>query len=444
MGHVKKREWLGGRALSGDAAKRRQQIREVTAKARSEGRKLAPMAVSYQARIPSPTNRHKDVVKTFARKRDAERWLTSQAEAINRGDFIDPRRGETLFEQVATEWQDTWADLAPKTQVGYQSILNRHVLPAFGKASVRAITPDDVQRFANSLATDHAANTLRRVMDVVRAVLRVAVERRYVAANPCDAVRLPRKGESRNIEINPMTHAEASDLLGALSAHWTLAVLLDAYTGLRAGELWALRRRDVSLRCDEITVDEAIKEVTRASAVKVPSSQRITDSLIVGPTKTYAKRKVSVPPFLRDMLKEHLAQPLPGGSGPEAFIFTTPTGEAVRHNLFYKRVFVPAARSAFPARTAAAERRAEAAGQNPKQASPLRFHDLRHTCAAWLIAAGAHPLQIKLRLGHKEIRTTMDIYGHLFPSAEPELADLLDAGYQDAQNGQDGHVAIEF
>lgn len=50
-------------------------------------------------------------------------------------------------------------------------------------------------------------------------------------------------------------------------------------------------------------------------------------------------------------------------------------------------------------------------------------------CAAWLIAAGAHPLQIKLRLGHKEIRTTMDTTGTLFPSAEPELADLLDAGY---------------
>lgn len=62
----------------------------------------------------------------------------------------------------------------------------------------------------------------------------------------------------------------------------------------------------------------------------------------------------------------------------------------------------------------------------------LRFHDLRHTCAAWLIDAGAHPLQIKLRLGHKEIRTTMDTYGHLFPSAEPELADLLDAGYRGA------------
>lgn len=170
----------------------------------------------------------------------------------------------------------------------------------------------------------------------------------------------------------------------------------------------------------------------------------MTPSLIVGPTKTYAKRKVSVPAFLRELLADHLARPLPGGNSPEAFIFTTPDGYPVRHNAFYKRVFVPAARAAFPERTTLAEQRAiraaEAKGQKPltdanlKHVSPLRFHDLRHTCAAWLIDAGAHPLQIKLRLGHKEIRTTLDTYGHLFPSAEPELADLLDAGYRTAQD----------
>jgi integrase len=98
------------------------------------------------------------------------------------------------------------------------------------------------------------------------------------------------------------------------------------------------------------------------------------------------------------------------------------------------RVFVPAARSAFPARTKTAEARtrrdAEANGRkppNPTTVSPVRFHDAgRHTCAAWLIDKGAHPLQIKLRLGHESIKTTLDTYGHLFPTAEPELADLLD------------------
>jgi integrase len=218
-----------------------------------------------------------------------------------------------------------------------------------------------------------------------------------------------------------MTHGEIRTLVDALPEHWRLPVLLDTYTGLRAGELWALRRKDVSLRFDELAVDEAIKEVTRKAAESIPAAQLLTPSLIVGPTKTYAKRKVSVPTFLRDDLEAHLSRSLPGGDGPEAFIFTTPTGEPVRHNLFYKRIFEPTIAARFAGRR-------------------LRFHDLRHTCAAWLIAAGAHPLQIKLRLGHKEIRTTMDTYGHLFPSAEPELADLLDAGYRTAD--ANGVVAL--
>lgn len=442
-GHIRKREWFDGNPLSSERDKRKLAIREITTKARAEGRTPAPIRITYQARIPSPTNRRRDIVKAFPLKRDAERWLADQASAIHRGEFIDPRRGDTLYREVASEWRDTWADLAPKTRVGYVSILAHHALPRFGNARIRALTPDDVQRFVNLLTETHAPNTVRRIMDVVRAVFRVAVERRYIAANPCDAVKLPRKAEGRNIEINPLTHSEIAKLTDALPPHWRLPVVLDAYTGLRAGELWALRRRDVDALRGELTIDEAVKEVTADAADVVPAASRITPSLIIGPTKTYARRKVSVPPFLRDMLKEHLERPLPGGAGPEAFIFTTPTGEAVRHNLFYKRMFVPAARSAFPARTKVAEKRAEAARQDPKKASPLRFHDLRHTCAAWLIAAGAHPLQIKLRLGHKEIRTTMDIYGHLFPSAEPELAELLDAGYREAQHPHDSTVAVD-
>ncbi len=374
-------------------------------------RTLKDGSTSYQARIPNPVNRRKDVVKTFKLKRDAERWLAAQAAAIDRGEFYDARRGDTLFRTVAEEWQETWADLAPKTRVGYESILTRHVLPAFGAARVSAIAPKEVQDFANGLGARLAPNTVRRIMDVVRGVLSVAVERRYITTNPAAAVRLPKKGEARTIDIHPLTHTEVRALVAALPERWRLPVLLDAYTGLRAGELWALRRRDVDPLRGEIAVDEAIKEVTTKAAQTVPANQRLTDSLIVGPTKTYAKRKVSVPAFLRDELAAHLSRSLPGGDGPEAFIFTTPTGEPVRHNLFYKRVFVPAVREAFGGRQ-------------------LRFHDLRHTCAAWLIEAGAHPLQIKLRLGHKEIRTTMDTYGHLFPSAEPELADLLDSGYR--------------
>lgn len=373
--------------------------------------KRADGTTIWQARWRHPDNLVHRRESNHKTKRLALDWINDQEADAKRGSYTDPRKGQVTFAVVADEWRGTWGKLAPKTQVGYESILRRHVLPAFGDKRVAGITPKDVQDFANRLAGTLAPNTVRRIMDVVRGVLALAAARRYVPISAAAGVELEPKGDG--VEINPLTHGEVRALLAALPEQWRLPVLLDVYTGLRAGELWALRRRDVDALRGELLVDEAIKEVTAASAAKVPEAQRITPSLIVGPTKTYAKRKVSVPAFLRDELAAHLGRSLPGGDGPEAFIFTTPTGEPVRHNLFYKRVFSPAVRQAFPGRA-------------------LRFHDLRHTCAAWLIEANAHPLQIKLRLGHKEIRTTMDTYGHLFPSAEPEMAGLLDAAYRTA------------
>jgi integrase len=83
----------------------------------------------------------------------------------------------------------------------------------------------------------------------------------------------------------------------------------------------------------------------------------------------------------------------------------------LRHNLFYARHFKPAVRRAgLP--------------------EALRFHDLRHTCAALLIAQGAHPKAIMERLGHSSIQVTLDRYGHLLPSLDETLTDGLEATYR--------------
>ncbi len=139
-------------------------------------------------------------------------------------------------------------------------------------------------------------------------------------------------------------------------------------------------------------------------------------------TKTDGSRRVvSLPVFLTNVLASQL-----NGADPDALLFTAPgggpgrsagNGGPVRHELFVRRVFKRAVKAALPA---------------AKQG--LRWHDLRHTCAALLIAAGRRPLEIKTRLGHSSITTTMDRYGHIFPSAEAALADALDATYTDANN----------
>lgn len=97
----------------------------------------------------------------------------------------------------------------------------------------------------------------------------------------------------------------------------------------------------------------------------------------------------------------------------EAFVFTAPDGGPLRNSNFYRRFYKPAVRrSSLDDRT--------------------RFHDLRHTAAALMIAEGAHLLAVQERLGHSTIQVTADRYGHLFPSLEAALTDRLDATYRAA------------
>jgi integrase len=143
----------------------------------------------------------------------------------------------------------------------------------------------------------------------------------------------------------------------------------------------------------------------------VESASEVGGRLVLGSTKTYAERTVRLPRFLREELAVYLAGRL---QDPDGFVFTAAKGGPLRHNNFYQRVFCPAlARAGLPAQ--------------------VRFHDLRHTCAALLIAQGAHPKAIQAHLGHSSIQVTMDRYGHLFPDALEQLADRLDAAWAAAR-----------
>jgi integrase len=97
-------------------------------------------------------------------------------------------------------------------------------------------------------------------------------------------------------------------------------------------------------------------------------------------------------------------------------VFPGPQGGPLRHGNFYRRHWRKAVKAALPAEKHA-----------------LRFHDLRHTCASLLIAAGAHPKAIQERLGHSTIQITMDRYGHLLPSIEATLTDALESAYTASQ-----------
>ena len=105
-----------------------------------------------------------------------------------------------------------------------------------------------------------------------------------------------------------------------------MAVLLSAYCGVHAGELWALGPADVNPLRQELIVSKALKEVTIAATERLPDGYtRLTPSLVLGPTKTYAVRKLSLPRFLaRELAK------FDGLGRASAFIFTDSDGGPVR------------------------------------------------------------------------------------------------------------------
>ena len=182
---------------------------------------------------------------------------------------------------------------------------------------------------------------------------------------------------------------QVATLADAINDRYRVAIYTAAFTGLRAGELWALKLPRVNLLKRRLEVVESLSEI-RAE-------------LVVGATKTRTRRTVSLPVFLADMIGRHVGD-YPSGEG---FIFTAPEGGPMRHHNFVLRHFYPAAREA-------------------GMPEGLRFHDLRHTCAAILTSQGWNPKQIQMRLGHASIRTTLDRYGHLFEGHDTELLARLD------------------
>ncbi len=223
-------------------------------------------------------------------------------------------------------------------------------------------------------------------------VLSQAVTDGLIPANPAAKARPPRPERKAPRVLNAM---EVEALAAAIDPRFRAMVLLAAYAGLRLGECAALRRGRVDVLRRRVSVTEALAEVR--------------GRLMLGPTKTGASRTVAVPAFLASELAAHMAEYL-RTRDPEGteLMFTGPDGGPIRRTNWRRPVWMPAV---------------TAAGIEPAPG----FHDLRHTSAALAIAEGAHPKAIQARLGHASIRTTLDVYGSLFPTLDVELADRLEA-----------------
>lgn len=243
-------------------------------------------------------------------------------------------------------------------------------------------------------------------------ILDHAIRESRIRANPCTGVDLP---SAASPEMLFLTDTEVRLLAASVDACWKarrraslpatepppygLLVEFAAFTGLRAGEIAALRVGDLDLR--------------RGNAFVTRSASRVKGQLVEGTPKTKAgRRMVLIGPALCDRLRAHLGDRVLDRAG---YVFAAADGGPLNYGTFYGLYFRRAVQEALPTHL-----------------HGLRFHDLRHTYASLLVEQGAHPKEMAELMGHASVQITLDRYSHVMPHLTATLAERLDAAYRAA------------
>ena len=354
------------------------------------------------------------IERTFDTKRAAEAWLLEQAHALHTGAHIDPRKADRPFSEVVAAYKETrYGSLTPKTRARYDSVLRKHLEPEFGRVGIGAVNRERVKRyFARLTAAGVPAGTVQKIHTVLSAVLSEAVELGMARSNMAAHLRLPTP-QQRDMLF--LTAQQVRELADAMPSHYRVAVYVAAYCGLRAGELWALRRMDVDALHGRLFLCGAASPTSAAG-----SSSRRPSPGATAPSSC---------PVPNTMLAEHLSN--------------APRREQAR--LCSRRRAVAVGRaSATAARCGTACSCAACSGRPwwatpttripPSGASPLSPTTCTGcagtTCATPARACssppGRTPRPSRSGLGHASITTTLDRYGHLMPGLADALADALD------------------
>ena len=341
--------------------------------------------VSWQARWRDPRGAQRS--KNFRRRIDAEQFLiTVQARKLA-GTYIDPQAGRIRLGDFARQATAGWVNRRDSTKARDESYLRSLVLPTFAEMPIGRIGLFDVQEWVNDLDVDgYAPATIRKAYQLLGRILTDAVKGGLIATSRCQDVDLPK---IEHTEKRFLTPDEIALLADTITPRYRALIITAAYTGCRIGELTALDT-------DRYQPDQRIIRIERSLA-------EVRGHLRFGHPKTAAARRaITLPTWLPHIINQHLADYPPG---PDGLLFTAPQGGPIRRNAFRSRVWLPAV--------------AASVGQ------PMRFHDLRHSHVALLIAEGAHPAIIASRLGHTSVKTVLDVYGHLYQGLDRNAADTL-------------------
>ncbi len=284
-----------------------------------------------------------------------------------------------------------------RTYERYEEIVRLHLLPGIGHHQLQKLSPQHLQMFyKKKLDEGLSATTVISFHNVLHKALETAVRWNLIARNTCDLVSPPRR---KHFKIQPLSIEQIHQLLAATRGHRQEALIILALTtGMRRGELLALKWQDLDL-------EKRILQVRRI-LTRIPSKLPGKGFEETEPKTDRGRRSIVLPLFTVEVLKQHRLRQLEEilKAGPAwydlDYVFCTSIGT----HLNPTRDTLDVLKSLLK-----------------KAGLPnIRFHDLRHRSATMLLSMQVHPKIVQEILGHSQINITMDIYSHVLPTMQEE------------------------
>jgi integrase len=342
-------------------------------------------------------------------RRAAEKELRRLLRSLDTGEHVDPSR------MTVREWLMTWLvavreEVSPKSYERYAEIVRHFLMPEIGNLPLVKLAPAHLQSAYNAWAVGGrrdgnegglSPRTRRHIHRILNAALARAVEQQLLARNPAEAFR-KRLPKVERHEMTTLSSEQSVRLLAAIKhtrVYWP--VLLALATGMRRGEVFALRWRNVDLERAILRVTESLEQTKAGIRFKAPKTDR---------TRTVTLPAFAVAELRR--LKRHQAEEL-------LMLGIRQTGETL----------VCARADGLPLQPQSLTHQFTRLIARIKDFPRIRFHDLRHSHATQLLSAGVHPKIAQERLGHASITTTLDLYSHVTDTMQSDAAQRLDAAF---------------
>lgn len=315
---------------------------------------------------------------------------------LKRTSLVQNKGYAALGRTTLSEWVEKWmketltGTIKPSSWQTYRNLCTRHILPCLGDMDITLITPAAVQAFVFEMQEKGlSASITKGAYRLLSAALRYAVEEGLIRKNPCKRIRFQPDAQK---EARVLNSQEQKKILQATDSEHLYAVL-GLYTGLRLGEICALKWTDIDWNKSSITVRRTVQRIAQFN-----SKDGRKTILSIGTPKTYRSyRTIPIPAFLLRKLNELLSE------SQSDFVFgkhdhvADPRTIQRRFARFVDRLSLKG----------------------------VHFHTLRHSFATRLLELGTDIKTVSILLGHSSVRTTLDVYAHSLLEQQQNAIDRL-------------------